>query len=171
MKSEMCRKARPLFWLGLFITVVVACGIYVGAIFLANENVREVSRLDSIRDSMRQREDVMRSFAVAMVSWKVQHGSLPGAVEGTDLIEKLRRFGREKRPGDSATDGESAEPGDSISWSSEDFIMSPMKLQYQPRDGGRFELTAIGPDFLANQTLLFESDGTPVTESKGASNG
>ncbi len=171
MKSEMCKKAGLRYWLGLLITVVVACGMYVGVLSLANAQVQTATRESNIAKERSSRGTVMKTLALAVLSWKVQHGALPDAKKGTELIEQLRRFQPAETPKSKPNEAEAERAAMPPSWGYEHLLAGPTTFTYQPKDGGRFELTATGPEMLGDQTILFGSDGIPVRPSKGASDG
>lgn len=152
--EETCTKAGRFYRLGFVATAIVGCGLFIGAYVLA----------DIVTDQQRHGQEleirtrVIQAMAIGVVSWKVQHGSLPDAQEGKVLLEKVRKFPTARPLSEQAADR-----------MFEDLLRGPMKLTYEPKGEDRFTMTAVGPEGWGSSTVLFESDGTPVPVAKEAS--
>ena len=152
--QNTCRKAGPFFWLGLVATIVISCALYVAASIYGGV----ISESVHVQHKHNVRTRVMQAMAMAVVSWKVQHGQLPDAGDGKALLEGVRRFPDARPLSEKTVDVEF-----------ERILRGTMELSYAAEGDDRFSLTASGPDGFAVKTMHFKSDGTPASAPKGAS--
>ena len=152
--KETCRKAGRIYWIGFFATMTLGLGLMASPLVLAeisHENQRHQNALEV-------RTRTMQAVALGIVSWRVQHGSLPGAEQGNSLIEQVRRYPTARPLSDHPAD-----------LAFEELLRGPMKLTYTPMGGDGFSVTAVGPTGFDAKTIDFDANGLPATTAKGAS--
>ena len=152
MTSDMCQRAGGRFWLGLWVSIALVILIPIGAVLLAQAEVRAAAEArveKSKRDKpMRIDRQAGSALAYAVLSWKVQNGALPQPEAGGAMLQDVVRSFQE-RP----VQGDNEDS---------DMFKDVKVLAYAPLESQGFSITLAWPEAPGKRTFVFDAKGNEV---------